>query len=188
MEEARLGGADRPHGQIPALRELDAAWTRRVVVAAVVCLVAGLVAGVVAALVLPEDTLFSPAQWGLLVAGTALLVSGIIVSLKRIDDAPRNEQMDPRHRAAKGLRASVRAGQVPEDPAARRMQDYMAVEMVQYMWPILLAVPGMVLVLWVIFVPAPVVILALILVAVWAVVRINGTVTARRYYRLRGLD
>lgn len=63
----------------------------------------------------------------------------------------------------------------------------MAVEMVQYIWPILLAVPGMVLVLWVVFVPAPVVILALLLVAVWTAERLNGTMTGRRYHRLRGL-
>lgn len=187
MEEVRLSGADRPQRPIPELHALDAAWTRRVAVAGTVCLVTGLLAGVVAARVLPDGGLFGPVQWGLAVAGAALVLSGIVLSLRRVDDAPRNVQMDPRHRAAKGLRASVRAGHAPEDPAARRMQDYMAVEMVQYIWPILLAVPGMVLVLWVIFVPAPVVILALILVAVWAVVRINGTMTARRYYRLRGL-
>lgn len=186
MEEIHLSGADRPQGPIPPLHALDAAWTRRIVVAGMTCLVAGLAAGVLAATVLPETGRLGPIEWGLAVAGAALVLSGIAVALRRVDDAPRNLQMDPRHRAAKGLRASVRKGQVPEDPTTRRLQDYMAVEMVQYIWPILLAVPGMVLVLWVIFIPAPVVILALILVAVWTGVRINGTVTGRRYYRLRG--
>jgi hypothetical protein len=188
MEQIRLSGADRPHGPIPPLRTLDAAWTRRILVASLVCLLAGLAAGVLAATVLPDTGRIGPTGWGLAVAGAALVLSGIIVALRRVDDAPRDLQMDPRHRAAKGLRASVRKGQVPEDPTTRQMQDYMAVEMVQYIWPILLAVPGMVLVLWVIFVPAPVVILALLLVAVWVGVRINGTMTGRRYYRLRGLD
>jgi hypothetical protein len=187
MEQIHLSGADRPHGQIPPLRELDAVWARRIVLAAVVSVVAGLAAGVLAATVLPETGRISPTGWGLAVAGAALVLGGVILALRRVDEAPRNLQMDPRHRAAKGLRASVRKGQVPEDPTTRRMQDHMAVEMVQYIWPILLAVPGMVLMLWVIFVPAPVVILALLLVLVWTAVRINGTIAGRRYYRLREL-
>jgi len=48
-------------------------------------------------------------------------------------------------------------------------------------------VPGMALMVWVIFVPAPVVVATLLFVAVWAVVRVNGTVVGRRYYRLRDL-
>lgn len=188
MEQIRLSGADRPHGPIPSLRALDAAWTRRIVAAATVCLVAGLAAGALAATVLPDTGRIGPTGWGLAVTGAGLVLGGIIMALRRVDDAPRNLQMDPRHRAAKGVRASVRKGQIPEDPTTRRLQDYMAVEMVQYIWPILLTVPGMVLVLWVIFVPAPVVILALLLVAVWTAVRVNGTIVGRRYYRLCGLD
>ena len=112
----------------------------------------------------------------------------MVLSLTRADRAPRNDLMDARSRAAKGLRTSVRRAAVPQDPVLREMQDYMAVEMVQYAWPIVLAVPGMALVLWGIFVPLPSVVVVLALVVVWAAVRVNGTVVGRRYYRLRGLD
>jgi hypothetical protein len=81
----------------------------------------------------------------------------------------------------------VRRGAIPQDPALREMQDYMAVEMVQYAWPILLTVPGMALVVAAFFVPVPAVVVALLFVVVWAAVRINGSVVGRRYYRLRGL-
>jgi hypothetical protein len=187
-DEIRLSGADHPHVQIPRLRELDAIWVRRVVVAAVLSLVLGLLGGIAAALLVDSTGSMSPARWGTTVGGAALLVSGIVLSLTRADDAPRNDLMDARSRAAKGLRSSVRRGTVPEDPALREMQDYMAVEMVQYAWPILLAVPGMILVVSAIFVPALAVVAALALVALWAVIRINGTVVGRRYYRLRGLE
>lgn len=186
-EEIRLSGAEHPHVQIPRLGELDAVWVRRVVLAAVLSLVVGLLGGIAAALLLGEDGRLGPAQWGLLAGGAALLVSGIVLSLTRADDAPRNDLMEARARAAKGLRTSVRRAAIPQDPVLREMQDYMAVEMVQYAWPILLAVPGMALVVWAIFVPVPIVVLALLLVLVWAVVRVNGTVVGRRYYRLRGL-
>lgn len=186
-EEIRLSGADHPHVQIPRLGELDAVWVRRTVLAAVLSLVAGLLAGIVAALFLGPQGLLTPARWGLLAGGAALLLSGIVLSLTRVDSAPRNDLMDARARASKGLRTSVRRGAIPRDPALREMQDYMAVEMVQYAWPILLAVPGMSLVVWVIFVPLPAVVVALLLVLVWAVIRVNGTVVARRYYTLRDL-
>ena len=186
-EEIRLGGAEHPHVQIPRLGELDAIWARRVVVAAVLSLVLGLVVGIAAVWLLGEDGPLSPAQWGTAAGGAALVVSGLVLSLTRADDAPRNDLMDARARAAKGLRTSVRRGAVPQDPALREMQDYMAVEMVQYAWPILLAVPGMVLVVGALFVPVPVVVVTLLLVVVWAVVRVNGTVVGRRYYRLRDL-
>ena len=142
-EEIRLSGADHPHVQIPRLGELDAVWARRIVLAVVASLVVGLLGGIAAALLLGERGLLSPVQWGLVVGGAALLVSGIILSLTRADDAPRNDLMDARARASKGLRTSVRRTAVPQDPALREMQDYMAVEMVQYAWPILLTVPGM---------------------------------------------
>lgn len=187
-EEIRLSGAEHPHVQIPRLGELDAIWIRRIVLAAVLSLVLGLLAGIGAALLLGEEELLSPAGWGLTAGGAALLLSGIVLSLTRADDAPRNDLMDARARASKGLRTSVRRGSVPRDPALREMQDYMAVEMVQYAWPILLAVPGMVLVIGAFFVPLPAVVVALLLVLAWAVVRVNGTVVGRRYYRLRGLD
>ncbi|MEX5301682.1 hypothetical protein [Kocuria sabuli] len=186
-EEIRLSGAEHPHVQIPRLGELDAVWVRRVVLAAVLSLVVGLLGGIAAALLLGDDGRLGPAQWGLVAGGAALLVSGIVLSLTRADDAPRNDLMEARARAAKGLRMSVRRAAIPQDPVLREMQDYMAVEMVQYAWPILLAVPGMALVVWAIFVPVPIVVLALLLVLVWAVVRVNGTVVGRRYYRLRGL-
>lgn len=186
-EEIRLSGADHPHVQIPRLGELDAVWARRIVLAVVASLVVGLLGGIAAALLLGEGGMLSPARWGLVVGGAALLVSGIILSLTRVDDAPRNDLMDARARASKGLRTSVRRGAVPRDPGRREMQDYMAVEMVQYAWPILLTVPGMALVVWALFVPVPAVLVALLLVLVWAVVRVNGTVVGRRYYKLRGL-
>ena len=186
-EEIRLSGADHPHVQIPRLGELDAIWARRIVLALVASLVVGLLGGIAAALLLGGRGLLSPAQWGLVVGGAALLLSGIILSLTRADDAPRNDLMDARARASKGLRTSVRRGAVPRDPVLREMQDYMAVEMVQYAWPILLTVPGMALVVWALFVPVPAVLVALLLVLVWAVVRVNGTVVGRRYYQLRGL-
>ena len=186
-EEIRLSGADHPHVQIPRLGELDSIWARRIVLAAVLSLVAGLVAGIVAALVLGEGGLLSPAQWGLTVGGAALLLAGLVLSLTRADDAPRNDLMDARSRASKGLRTSVRRDAIPQDPALREMQDYMAVEMVQYAWPILLTVPGMALVVAAFFVPVPAVVVALLFVLVWAAVRINGSVVGRRYYRLRGL-
>lgn len=186
-EEIRLSGAEHPHVQIPRLGELDAVWVRRVVLAAVLSLVVGLLGGIAAALLLGDDGRLGPAQWGLVAGGAALLVSGLVLSLTRADDAPRNDLMEARARAAKGLRMSVRRAAIPQDPVLREMQDYMAVEMVQYAWPILLAVPGMALVVWAIFVPVPIVVLALLLVLVWAVVRVNGTVVGRRYYRLRGL-
>lgn len=187
VENVRLDGADQPHVPIPRLRELDRTWAKRLAVAGALSLVVGLLAGIVAAWWAGENTMLSPAQWGLTTGGAALLLSGVILSLTRADSAPRNVQMDPRHRASKGLRATVREQTVPEDPTTRARQDYMAVEMVQYVWPILLAVPGMVLVLWAIFVPAPVVVFSLILISVWAAVRINGSVVARRYYRMRNL-
>ncbi|MFI7480861.1 hypothetical protein ACH9EU_00430 [Kocuria sp. M1R5S2] len=187
-EEIRLSGADHPHVPIPRLGELDAIWIRRTVLTAVAGLVVGLLAGIAAALLLDEGGRLSPAEWGLTAGGAALLLGGVVLSLTRADDAPRNDLMDARARAAKGLRMSVRRATVPQDPALREMQDYMAVEMVQYVWPILLSVPGMVLVVWAIFVPFPAVVVALVLVAVWAVVRVNGTVVGRRYYRLRGLE
>ena len=186
-EEIRLSGADHPHVQIPRLGELDAVWARRIVLAVVASLVVGLLGGIAAALLLGERGLLSPVQWGLVVGGAALLVSGIILSLTRADDAPRNDLMDARARASTGLRTSVRRGAVPRDPVLREMQDYMAVEMVQYAWPILLTVPGMALVVWALFVPVPAVLVALLLVLVWAAVRVNGTVVGRRYYQLRGL-
>jgi len=145
------------------------------------------VAGTVAALALGEGGRLSPARGGLVVGGAVLLLAGIVVSLTRADDAPRNDLMDARARASKGLRDSVRRGAVPQDPVLREMQDYMAVEMVQYAWPILLTVPGMALVVAALFVLTPAVVVALLFVAGWAVVRVNGTVVARRYYRLRGL-
>ncbi|PLC12025.1 hypothetical protein AUQ48_07015 [Kocuria flava] len=188
-EQIRLSGADHPHVPIPRLRELDAIWTKRVVVAAVLSLVVGLVAGIAAAWLVGEDAAgLGPAQWGLTAAGAGLVVSGVVLSLTRADRAPRNDLMDARSRAARGLRTSVRRAAVPQDPVLREMQDYMAVEMVQYAWPIVLAVPGMALVLWGIFVPLPSVVVVLALVVVWAAVRVNGTVVGRRYYRLRGLD
>lgn len=186
-DEIRLGGADHPHVEIPRLGVLDAIWARRIVLAAVLSLVLGLLGGIVAAWLVDEGGILSPAQWGLTAGGAALLLCGIVLSLTRADDAPRNDLMDARSRASKGLRASVRRGAVPQDPALREMQDYMAVEMVQYAWPILLAVPGMALVVWAIFVPVPAVVVSLLLVGVWAVIRVNGTVVGRRYYRLRGL-
>ena len=186
-DEIRLSGAEHPHVQIPRLGELDAIWARRIVLAALISLVVGLVGGTAAALFLDADGRLGPAGWGLVAGGAALLLSGLALSLTRADDAPRNDLMDARARAGKGLRRSVRRGAVPQDPALREMQDYMAVERVQYAWPILLAVPGMALVVWAVFVPAPVVVVALLFVLVWAVVRVNGTVVGRRYYRLRGL-
>ncbi|MUN61997.1 hypothetical protein GMA12_02360 [Kocuria sediminis] len=186
-EEIRLSGADHPHVQIPRLGELDAIWVRRIVLAALFSLVVGLLAGIAAALLLGADGTLGPAQWGLMAGGAALLLSGIVLSLTRADDAPRNDLMDARARASRGLRMSVRREAIPQDPVLREMQDYMAVEMVQYAWPIALAVPGMALVVWAIFVPAPVVVVALLLVLVWAVIRVNGTVVGRRYYGLRGL-
>ncbi|GAA1772242.1 hypothetical protein [Kocuria aegyptia] len=186
-EEIRLSGADHPHVPIPRLGELDAIWARRIVLAVVASLVVGLLGGIAAALLLGGGGRLGPAQWGLMIGGAALLLSGIILSLTRADDAPRNDLMDARARASKGLRTSVRRGAVPQDPVLREMQDYMAVEMVQYAWPILLAVPGMALVVWAIFVPVPAVLVALLLVLVWAAIRVNGTVVGRRYYKLRGL-
>lgn len=183
----RLGGADHRHVQIPRLGELDAIWARRIVLAGLLCLVIGLAGGIAAAFLVGEGGALSPAHWGLTVGGAGLLLAGVVLSLTRADDAPRNDQMDPRHRAAKGLRASVRRGEIPQDAVAREMQDYMAVEMVQYAWPIVLAVPGMALVVAVFFVPAPLVVVALVFVLVWAVIRINGTVVGRRYYKLRDL-
>ena len=61
----------------------------------------------------------------------------------------------------------------------------MAVEMVQYGWPMIPALVGMILVLIALWTVAPAVVIALLLVAVWAAIRINGTTTARKYYRLR---
>lgn len=184
-QEYRLTGADRPNVPIPSLAWVDRAWKRRVGLVGVLAVVAGAL-GVIFAGRLQAGHLFDSAwHWPVLFAGAAACLGGVILAFMRVDEVPRVGMMEERSTAAKGVRGSVRSGTLPSEPAYLRVQDYMAVEMVQYAWPMLPALVGMILVLVALWTVAPAVVAALLLVAVWALIRLNGTVTARKYYRMR---
>lgn len=181
----RLTGADRPNVPIPSLAWVDKVWKRRLAVVAVVALSAGIVGIVAGDRLNQTGILHSAWQWPVLLAGAAASLGGVILSLMRVDQVPRVGMMEERSVGSKGVRASARTGRLPQDTAHLRVQDYMAVEMVQYGWPMIPALVGMILVLIALWTVAPAVVIALLLVAVWAAIRINGTTTARKYYRLR---
>ncbi|WP_016996219.1 hypothetical protein [Kocuria atrinae] len=184
-QEYRLTGADRPNVPIPSLAWVDKVWKRRLAVVGAVALIAG-IAGVLFNDLLDRTGLFDTAwQWPVLLAGAVASLGGVILSFMRVDQVPRVGMMEERSAGSKGVRASARTGRLPRDSAHLRVQDYMAVEMVQYGWPMIPALVGMILVLIALWTVAPAVVVALLLVAVWAAIRINGTATARKYYRLR---
>lgn len=185
-QEYRLTGADRPNVPIPSLAWVDRAWRRRVGVVALLALLAGVVGFVFGERLQLATHFFDSAwKWPVLFAGAVACLGGVILAFVRVDEVPRVGMMEERSTAAKGLRGSVRSGTLPSDPAYLRIQDYMAVEMVQYAWPMLPALVGMILVLIALWTVAPAVVIALLLVVVWALIRFNGTATARRYYRMR---
>ena len=184
-QEYRLTGADRPNGPIPSLEWVDKVWKRRLAVVGIVALVAGVV-GVLFNEQLNRTEIFDTAwQWPVLLVGAVASLGGVILSFMRVDEVPRVGMMEERSTGSKGVRASARTGRLPQDSAHLRVQDYMAVEMVQYGWPMIPALVGMILVLIALWTVAPAVVVALLLVAVWAAIRFNGTATARKYYRLR---
>lgn len=184
-QEYRLTGADRPNVPIPSLEWVDRVWKRRLVAVGAVALIAG-IAGVLFNDQLDRTGLFDSAwQWPVLLAGAAASLGGVILSFMRVDRVPRVGMMEERSVGSKGVRASARTGRLPQDSAHLRVQDYMAVEMIQYGWPMIPALVGMILILVALWTVAPAVVVALLLVAVWAAIRINGTATARKYYRLR---
>ena len=184
-QEYRLTGADRPNVPIPSLKWVDKVWKRRLAVVGVVTLIAAIV-GVLFNDQLARTGLFDSAwQWPVLLAGAAASLGGVLLSFMRVDQVPRVGMMEERATGSKGVRASARTGNLPRDTAHLRVQDYMAVEMVQYGWPMIPALVGMILILIALWTVVPAVVIALLLVAVWAAIRINGTATARKYYQLR---
>lgn len=184
-QEYRLTGADRPNVPLPSLAWIDKVWKRRLAVVGVVALAAAVVGMVFGDQLGPTGIFDSAWQWPVLLAGAVASLGGVILSFMRVDDVPRVGMMEERATGSKGVRASARTGRVPQDTPHLRVQDYMAVEMVQYGWPMIPALVGMILVIIALWTVAPAVVVALLLVAAWAAIRINGTVTARKYYRLR---
>lgn len=184
-QEYRLTGADRPNVPLPSLAWIDKVWKRRLAIVGIAALAAA-IAGMVLGDELDRTEIFDSAwQWPVLLAGAVASLGGVVLSFMRVDEVPRVGMMEERATGSKGVRASARTGRLPQDTAHVRVQDYMAVEMVQYGWPMIPALVGMILVIIALWTVAPAVVVALLLVAVWAGIRINGTATGRKYYRLR---
>lgn len=186
MQEYRLTGADRPNVPIPSLEWVDRVWRNRMLVIAVLmglAAIAGISYGQRLTQVLGAWD--AHVSWASLLPGVVALLAAVVTAMKRVDQVPRVGMMEERSTSAKGVRASVKTEQLPSNLQMLRVQDYMAVEMVQYAWPMLPALVGMVLVLIALWTVTPAVVIALILVAVWAGIRLNSTLIARRYYRLR---
>lgn len=184
-EQYRLTGADRPNVPIPSLQWMDKTWKKRLLVVGVLSLAAGLAGALFAGDLNQVLPLQGAWKWPILAAGAASSLGGVILSFVRVDHVPRVGMMEERSSGSKGVRRSVRTGCLPGDVAYLRVQDYMAVEMVQYAWPMIPALVGMILVISALWTAAPAVVVALLLVAVWAIMRISATITARKYYRLR---